>query len=551
MFDRLGPKPTEPDGDIRERDIDVNYPHQEHYPPGDQQFGEHHGNLNNFNIHNNDIHNPGNRDENYLPIDMNHGNPPPTLDVVLETLCHQKTPYELALHLNIMSVEHMCVVLDEVFNSDVTYLHKFLEALAKCCKTKNSHTKSELLGKVSACNFFVHPKVHHVMLQVIAGNEDDGQIHNVVRILEIVNQIMIHRPSDLEHIQALLVLLDGIMVRIAGHNTQRMKELHRLHLTLSKGENAYKEHMENLAQREQHKELSERLGEHQPILQVSDVLDPSERYIPNNDVKVPHKSVHDYLQVHFKLMHEDFLQPLRKGVQHFREHVSDKEQQSRFRDYDIKVYEGVKVVTKKYNPSEGILFTVKVQDKSLDRNSQRMIFGSLMCLLNADLTTVLFTTLAGKDNSKAGLLDLRLETEDDSYSQELFESEFIMIESTAFYRASKFVLEGLRKLHSSHPEHLSRLLMYFACPFEEVERPVFLNDKPDLEYDFSCLLQSQDQELCSLTLSSTWPAHSAVGLNESQYTAFKTALQMRFQSYKGHPGQERAILEQNCKITAA
>ena len=75
------------------------------------------------------------------------------------------------------------------------------------------------------------------MLQVITDYQDD-----VVSILEIVNQVMIHRPSDVEHIQVVLVLLDGIMLRIAGHHTHRLKELRRLHLNLSEGEHAYKEH---------------------------------------------------------------------------------------------------------------------------------------------------------------------------------------------------------------------------------------------------------------------------------------------------------------------
>ena len=278
MFDRLGPQATEPDRHIRERGLNVNYPDQEHHPPGDPQYGEHHDNLDHFkryqtlnkhsethrfnmrgndtcgnetcssvDMHNSGIRNPVNHQENNPPLidmHMNHDDTLPTLEI-LETLVQQKTPDEVAVLLNSMSTENMHAVLDEVFNSDITHLHRFLEVLAKCCKSYSDHILSALLGKLLAYNFFAHPKVHHVMLQVISDYQDDGKIHNVVSIFEIVNQIMIHRPSDVEHIQVVLVLLDGIMLRTAGHHTHRLKELRRLHLALSEGEHAYNRYKEH------------------------------------------------------------------------------------------------------------------------------------------------------------------------------------------------------------------------------------------------------------------------------------------------------------------
>ena len=110
-----------------------------------------------------------------------------------------------------------------------------------------------------------------------------------------------------------------------------------------------------------------------------DLLSHERVYLRQNLVEQGafYESGDHYLDVHFRLLREDFLGPLRDGVQAYLGNPGA-------RNSDVRVYENVYSLGPKINPRSGMVYGLRLDKKKFGRiqwaNSRRLIYGSLLAL---------------------------------------------------------------------------------------------------------------------------------------------------------------------------
>ena len=130
-----------------------------------------------------------------------------------------------------------------------------------------------------------------------------------------------------------------------------------------------------------------------------DIVANQEPFLRENKIKGHYDSEGHYLDVQFRLLREDFIRPLRDGIQQLmamgsRRNIRDDRLQ------DVRVYENVRIL----NPvctSNGVAYKIRFDITSFHRvqweNSKRLIFGSLLCLSKDDFKSFAFATVTNRE----------------------------------------------------------------------------------------------------------------------------------------------------------
>ena len=286
----------------------------------------------------------------------------------------------------------------------------------------------------------------------------------------------------------------------------------------------------------------------------------SGKFLRKNKIGSAYESLDEYLDIHFRLLREDFMIPLRRGIEQYLDTTSNDDR--RRRNPYIRVYKDVCIsapVCKKE-----VLFTVRFRSKNLKRikweRSKRLLHGALVCVSPDNFRTMYFGTVGERNPAALRQGNVRVKFESalkNVYS--LADSQCIMIETNALFEAYRHVLQSLQNTNT--------------LPFQEyiikcdsnVKPPKYLLRKNHVKIDLSPLVQNdyvcigennlaiyndedmkrkenKDQykhesltDIDILDLKS-WPEHDKLNLDESQYRALQTSLTKEFAVVQGPPG---------------
>lgn len=122
---------------------------------------------------------------------------------------------------------------------------------------------------------------------------------------------------------------------------------------------------------------------------------PVAKDLRKNKVEGEHyDNVDDYLDMHFRLLHEDGFADLRRAVYNLHNGIADK------RLTGVKIYNNVLVSSARLD-FKGVFYQVQIASKINWARSKRLMPGSLLCLscdnFAADL---LWATVADRDETK-------------------------------------------------------------------------------------------------------------------------------------------------------
>ena len=218
--------------------------------------------------------------------------------------------------------------------------------------------------------------------------------------------------------------------------------------------------IESLRKKENESELEppQNFREVSVIPQAADLNLHSKPFLRANVVGGSYKDLEHYLDVQFRLLREDFILPLRRGIEQLRKDnisleissVSDSKHAN-----NMSIYRHVTVLYPVCN-GKGMVYKIRFDNshRSLRRvkwdKSKRLKFGSLLCLSADDFYNLLFATVENRDKNDlyCGELEVRFEgVELERLSQSIEQKEeFDMVESPAFFEAYRHVLEGLQKI---------------------------------------------------------------------------------------------------------
>ncbi|KAI3369880.1 hypothetical protein L3Q82_024689 [Scortum barcoo] len=249
-------------------------------------------------------------------------------------------------------------------------------------------------------------------------------------------------------------------------------------------------------------------------------------------------NTHIYLDTHFRLLREDFVRPLREGVRQLLRNRIDTPLKTKKFD-DIRVYFDTKLVVPKCTPT-GLAYIVQFNSQPLKfvvwRNSKRLIYGSLVCLSCDNFESFLFATVSDRDpkDLQKGLVQISF-TEESRHKLARIQKDqsFLMIETTAYFEAYRYVLEGLQE----QEEDSLPFQRYIVECNADVQPPDYLQRQDT--YNLSSIADADYKDSIRPFHSlneNAWPQMEELGLDESQMKALKLALTKQLAIIQGPPG---------------
>ncbi|KAM7440667.1 NFX1-type zinc finger-containing protein 1 [Porites harrisoni] len=250
--------------------------------------------------------------------------------------------------------------------------------------------------------------------------------------------------------------------------------------------------IESLRKKENESELEppQNFREISVIPQAADLNLHNKPFLRANVVGGSYKDLEHYLDVQFRLLREDFILPLRRGIEQLRKDnsslgtssVSDSKHAN-----NMSIYRHVTVLYPVCN-GKGMVYKIRFDNsyRSLRRvkweKSKRLKFGSLLCLSADDFYNLLFATVENRDTNDlyCGELEVRFEgVQLERLSQSIEQKEeFDMVESPAFFEAYRHVLEGLQKIQPDElpfQEHIIKCNQNVGPPEYETKTKGFFD----------------------------------------------------------------------------
>ena len=264
-----------------------------------------------------------------------------------------------------------------------------------------------------------------------------------------------------------------------------------------------------------------------------------------NVIQGGYKSWMHYYDVQFRLLREDFIAPLRRGVCDILSGVRGRKLT------DVKVYHSVTIGEPLFT-SSGICFQVQFD---VDRfkhcqweHSKRLLFGSLLCFLpdNAQESAIL-ATVANREveNLKEGVIQVQFENNTDAAQYCSRNITFTMVESVAYFEASRHILRSLQTAEVDTMPFTKYLIIGDHCT--EVNVPKYIEGAGSTSsmYNLKCL-KKKEKSSFELTFhvldKGQWPSASMVELDTSQLTAIQMALTQEVAVIQGPPGTGKTYI---------
>ncbi|KAM9361314.1 NFX1-type zinc finger-containing protein 1 [Symphorus nematophorus] len=281
-----------------------------------------------------------------------------------------------------------------------------------------------------------------------------------------------------------------------------------------------------------------------PIYPTPDEFHQDHRpFLRPNLTSQRYTNTHLYLDTHFRLLREDFVRPLREGIQQLlwnqmdMGRVGSPLKMKRFDD--IRVYFDTKLVVPKCTQT-GLAYIVQFDIQPLQfvrwQNSKRLIYGSLVCLSCDNFENFLFATVSDRDpkNLQHGLVQITF-TEESRFKLARIQKDqlFLMVETTAYFEAYRYVLEGLQE----QEEDSLPFQRYIVECSTDVHPPAYLQRRD--AYNLSSVAHPDYQDSIRPFHSldeEAWPRMEELGLDESQMRGFQLALTNELAIIQGPPG---------------
>ena len=271
-----------------------------------------------------------------------------------------------------------------------------------------------------------------------------------------------------------------------------------------------------------------------------------------NKVEKGYKDWIQYYDIQFRLIREDFIAPLRRGVTAFLHGGRGR------KNRDVKTYSGAKIMSQVTTKDKGICFNVKFDATGFRKvrynwdHSKRLIFGSLLCFIPTVKTSeddIIFATVTDRNSSDLMGGKFMVQFEGDILSAMTHcsrQTEFEIVESNSYFEATRPILRSIQKAEVETMP-FTRQLIEGKC--DAVEPPAYLCAKevPQV-YDLSCLhgplkkRRNKPPLKIEVLNKADWDKASDIELDTSQLHAIQTALTQGIAVIQGPPGTGKTYI---------
>ncbi|CAM4958751.1 unnamed protein product [Rotaria socialis] len=304
---------------------------------------------------------------------------------------------------------------------------------------------------------------------------------------------------------------------------------------------------------------------------VKEILSGTATYLRKNIVDGVYDNPRQYLDIHFRLLREDFLGPLRDGIDQYLHNVEGK-------NFNVRIYENVRSHGPRLTPRNGIVYDLRLDPKVASKifwaNSQRLMFGNLLVLSYNRFNSCIFATVEDRSNIETNftisvkVLERinRTEQTEGDLDEIAFSHVLTMVETTTYFEAYRPVLKALQSIDITKPFPLEPFLLKLT---NEKIPPDYI--RRETVYDFTPLLVDPDSPVNS-TLSkfervsfsitykqsnqvpakyksvalldtNQWPTSDELHLNPKQHEALMLALTQKVALIQGHlTAEQRRVI---------
>ena len=271
-----------------------------------------------------------------------------------------------------------------------------------------------------------------------------------------------------------------------------------------------------------------------------------------NKVDTPYKDWMEYYDIQFRLIREDFIAPLRRGVAAFLQ--GDKGKNNR----DVTIYSAAKIVSQVTTKNRGIRFVIQFDASGFCKvnynwdQSKRLIFGSLLCFIPMGKVAedaIIFATVADRDHKNLTKGVFMAQFEEDILKAMTHCSKgtkFEIVESKSYFGATSPILRSIQKAEVDTMP-FTKQLIEGKC--ESVPPPTYLRNKENaIIYNLSCLhgpvkkRKRKPPLMIEVLNKESWEAARDSELDSSQLNAIQTALTQEIAVIQGPPGTGKTYI---------
>ena len=269
-----------------------------------------------------------------------------------------------------------------------------------------------------------------------------------------------------------------------------------------------------------------------------------------NKVDTPYKDWMEYYDIQFRLIREDFIAPLRRGVAAFLQ--GDKGKNNR----DVTIYNAAKIISPVTTRDKGICFIVKFDVSDFHQynweQSKRLVFGSLLCFIplrNATEDTIMFATVADSDYKKLRRGIFMVQFEGGMFKPMTHWRkgiQFEIVEPKSYFGATSPILQSIQRAEV-YTMPFTKQLVKGKC--NSVPPPSYLRYcESDIIYNLSCLhgpvkkRKSKTPLMIEVLNKESWEAARDSELDSSQLNAIQTALTQEIAVIQGPPGTGKTYI---------
>lgn len=261
-------------------------------------------------------------------------------------------------------------------------------------------------------------------------------------------------------------------------------------------------------------------------------LEFGEPFLRPNILKGAYRNVEHYLDVQFRLLREDFIAPLREGIQFYKE--LNNGQQYRKKINNIRIYHDVEFENtgKFVYDKNGWIINFNKNNK-LRINwelARRFMYGSLLLFTINEFQTFFIGVVLDR---KINLLEQgKLIVELIGDAKPLYKRSLTMVESEVFFEPYKCSMEVLKNINSLN----FPMENYIVSASKDIDYPYYIDTLPKKSFIID------DLDEFPILSNDDWPTKEILGLDEMQYRAFKAALTHEFAIIQGPPGTGKTFI---------
>lgn len=428
--------------------------------------------------------------------------------------------------------------------NDTRLLESLVAALWTACQSNYSpQSLSRLLQTVNESGFLNGPLYQHLLVHV--SHMDASFVGSVVGIIKT----LLHRlpSSSLGNVTQLLSQLHQWKQQNqheveAAEDIRTAEEVMRDVTRQIKGGDLLRDQEKPTLADEEPPDDFRKIP---AVPSAAEIKNDEPPFLRANIVYGAYKDVDHYLDVQYRLLREDFICPLREGLQTLHEYMDKNIPVNSISD--IRFYRGVQILMP-YCTQRCIMYRARFDVSQFTRvrweSSKRLIFGSLVGISKDNFETIIFGTVANRDPAdlKNGEVDFCFEDDNVCLIDPNPYTVYQMVECSAYFEACRHVLRGLQEIDSDSLPFKRHLLNQTSAK-ADVSVPRYLMDR-DKTYNFGCLVKAGSQMFKNVPVLSLkdWPSAETLGLDDSQYSALQTAMTKEFVTIQGPPGTGKTFI---------